>query len=90
MLYTYIILRGKFSQDIFNQKINEAKEHLCQINNLSADNFILKRKSNEISYSVNLEFFTGKYLEFEITKDKNIIGSLSCFMSENFNYINIT
>lgn len=86
---TYLVLRGKFSQEIFETKIIETKEYLCQINNLSVSNFVLKRKSDYISHSVNLESFTGQYLEFEITKDNNVIGLLGCFMDEKLNYINI-
>jgi len=83
--------RGAFSHEIFIQKINNARSEIIKKNNLTEESLKQVRQDSDKSYCDNSEDFQGNglYIQFEISKDQNVIGHFECFMDNKCSYIDL-
>lgn len=77
------------SMENFNQKIAEAIQFLKKSNNLEEDSIKETRHSYNKSCKIAGKDFLGQYLQFEISKDREISKYLDCFIDNQKLYMTV-
>lgn len=77
------------SMENFNQKIAEAIDYLKKSNNLNDNSIKQIRHSFDQEYQIQGRVFSGQYLTFEISKDREINRHLNCFINNQKTYMEV-
>lgn len=85
-----IIEEGEFTDSYFLNKVTETKNRVIAENNLTDYEFNIIRSTPNITVITSGRSFEGRYFTYEVTNDKNIIGSIDCFIDHHNAYIEIS